>query len=158
MKKSCMILILILILSGCSNQYKNWENIEISDVGMFKIPPNMLCIEMDGIIYLTENNNEVFDKSKSIMIGVLYDKNSPPEMISGVLGKELTYEKLLFSETFSNSAIVGKKEYLIDGVKCEKIFLDLYSSKKNLYFLMINNTIDYSIVNKIAKSFVADTK
>lgn len=101
---------------------------------MFKIPPNMLCIEMDGIIYLTENNNEVFDKSKSIMIGVLYDKNSPLEMISGVLGKELTYEKLLFSETFSNSAIVSKKEYLIDGVKCEKIFLDLYSSKKNCIF------------------------
>lgn len=29
---------------------------------MFKIPPNMLCIEMDGIIYLTENGNEAFDK------------------------------------------------------------------------------------------------
>ena len=154
MKKSWIILILILLFSGCSNQYEDWINVEISDVGMFKIPPNMICNEENGIVYLTENNNEDFDKSKSIMIGVVYDENNPLEVMSSVLEKELTYKKLLLSETFSNSAIVGKKEYLLDGVKCEKIFLELYSSNKSLFFLVNNDMIDYSIVKEIARTFV----
>lgn len=157
MKKIYILIVLVvqIFLSfGCSNKSKNWITIEISDVGSFKLPTNIACTQENEVVYLTIQNHGYIDYSEKVMIGIIYENNIPLEVLSDVLGKKIIYKECILSETFSNSAIVGKNVYIIDGVESEKIFLELYSSNKKLFFVAYDNQIDYNVVKEIGKTFV----
>lgn len=150
-KRYCILIVLIIIFSACSDQYENWNSVEIADVGSFKIPPDMSYEKSGETIYLKDIDGNI------CMVGVVREGDVDSKL-SDAFGEEMIYQDLVSSEVFSNSATVGKCKFLISGVDRELIFLDLYSSSdERLYLVAKYDMIDYNLVSQIGKSFVMVT-
>lgn len=152
MKKFSIILLIILLISGCSNQDETWKEVHVANAGSLKIPYEWVYNEKDGVMYLTNKNMDDSSECKIYLIGMTYNEHEL-EPLYRCIAPDMKYVKLISSETFSNSAIIGKNEYIINGQTYEKLFLNLYSSEKELYFIVLDNSIEYETVKKIARSF-----
>ena len=149
-KRYCILIVLIIIFSACSDQYENWNSVEIADVGSFKIPPDMSYEKSGETIYLKDIDGNI------CMVGVV-GEGEIKSKLSDAFGEEMIYQDLVSSEVFSNSAIVGRCEYEISDIDRELVFLELYSSDERLYLVAKYDMIDYNLVSQIGKSFVMVT-
>ena len=150
MKKLLVLFIIVILFGGCSNSQKGWKTVTIPQVGSLDIPQSMVYEEDDKAIYICS------DSDAKLLIGVKYENGSYTEALSEALGKEIVFEELISSEVFSNSAIIGKDKYIIDDEPCEKLFLDLYSSDKKVFFIVNDDSVSYDTITAIGKSFVMD--
>lgn len=152
MKKFFCILLIFLLISGCSNNYQEWKKVNIADVGSLNIPHDWIYTENDDIIYFTDKKMSESTEYTIYLIGIICDQGQMESLYKHI-DSNMKYEKLISSETLSNSAIVGKNEYLIKNNSCQKLFLDLYSSNKQLYIIGLDDSVDYEFVKKIGNSY-----
>ena len=157
MKNKLVIVILfvsIFILSACSGEYIGWKNIEIEEVGNFKIP-NAWNYKIEGnIIYFTQTTDATENKDDNFVVGAITDGGKGIDSISKYYGEEIKYANLLESQVFSNNAYVGKSSIFLSGNLCEVITFWLNSVDRSAYFIVFDKDIDYELIKKIAKSFV----
>ena len=141
---------------GCSNnKYEGFKNIELSDVGSFYVPQDWVCIREDDVVYFIDES--FVDAKEKItncyLIGTIYeyDKNYRDE---NPYLAEIEEKNLISSEVFSNSVIIGEKEYQINGELTNKYFMDCYiSSETSLAFVVWDDSINYEVISEIGKSF-----
>lgn len=62
MKKLFCILVIVFFVSGCSNKYKNWKNVDVPDVGSIMIPQDWTCNIKDNFIYFYVRTDDFDDK------------------------------------------------------------------------------------------------
>ncbi|MBQ4136731.1 MAG: hypothetical protein IJD67_01355 [Clostridia bacterium] len=152
----CVLAIIIAVVTvfffACSDNDGNLNVVNIPDVGAFDLPQEMICIEENGNYYLEFRDSSKNQEVGTLAVGVTY-KNDYLEKLSKALGKNAIYQKLLLSETLSNSAIVGKQKWSIDNEECEITFFDFYSTDKNIFFVVLNDSLDYDTVVEISKTF-----
>ena len=151
MKKFFCILVIVFFVSGCSNEYKNWKKVDVPDVGSIMIPQDWTYNIKDSFIYFYVRTND-FDDKKMCLTGIICNPDDFEDLYQHV-DKTMKYVKNISSETLSNSAIIGKNNYLIDGKENEKLFLDIYSSDKQLYIVSVDDSVSYAIVRKIGESY-----
>lgn len=156
MKKFFCVLLIVLLVSGCSNDYDAWKEVNITEVGSLKIPKEWIYTENNNIIYFTDKEIGESTEYSIYLIGIICDQGQV-EALYQHIDENMKYEKLISSETLSNSAIVGKNEYLINDKICQKLFLDIYSSNKQLYIIGLDDSIDYEVAKKIATSYKVHT-
>ena len=157
MKKiASTLLITLLLLVGCANNnYKDYKYVEIFEIGSFLIPDNWKLIqEKDGVYYMAVSvdtcGTEQYDY---YLVGKVLEakKDNNVTNSSSIEPKE---ETLISSQVFSNSTFVGEKESQVDGKKNKTYFMDFYiSPNKYLSWVVLNDTVTYDTITKIAKSF-----
>ena len=154
MKRLCIILVFLLLISGCSNrdEYDGWQEVELSGVGTCKIPQEWVYHEEDSNVYITDKDIDEFSEYQVYLMGAIHE-NGQDIYLSG---KQIELVKVISSEVFSNSATVGNAKYLVDGQSCEMIFLELYSTDKSMDVFVCDPSIDYDLVEKVGKSFAMD--
>ena len=161
MRRLCIVLAFLLLLSACSNrhEYDGWQEIELSGVGTCKIPQEWVYHEDEGIVYITDKNMDESSEYQVYLMGAIYENRqgvSFSQLLSQLQGKEIEFLEPISSEVFSNSATVGNAKYLVDGQSCEMIFLELYSTDKSLDAFVCDPSIAYDLVEKVGKSFSMD--
>lgn len=152
MKKLLAVLIFVLLISGCSNKYDGWKEIEVPEVGSFRIPGEWVCNKNDETICFTDKDIDDSSEYKIYLMGAIYEEGQT-EIFYQFQGQKVEYREQISSETFSNSVIIGKNEYLIGDELCEMLFLDAYSSDKRLFLIACDESLEYDVVEKIGKSF-----
>ena len=152
MRKFFCILLMVLLVSGCSNEYEKWKEIDVPNVGSLKIPQEWEYNENGDIIYFSDKKISDSSEYNIYFIGIICNQGQIEPLYKHI-DKNMKYEKLISSETLSNSAIIGKNEYLINGKTSQKFFLDLYSSNKQLYIIAFDDYVDYEIIKKVGNSY-----
>ncbi len=107
------------------------------------------------LLYFYVRANDFADK-KLCLTGIICNSDDFEGLYQHV-DKTMKYMKNISSETLSNSAIIGKNNYLIDGKENEKLFWDIYSSDKQLYIVSVDDSVSYAIVRKIGESYRMNT-
>ena len=155
MKKMAMIIVALLslfVLFYCStDDYSNWNRVYVSDVGSFMIPQGWIYHEDNDVISISSSVGKM-EEGRISIIGNKYN-NNPLELLSNADNYRIEYIKTISSEGFSNSAIVGIARHEINGNICENVFIDMYSSNKSIYLIVLEEAISNDIVKSIAKSF-----
>lgn len=152
MRKFLCVLLIVLLISGCSNEYDGWKKVDVPFVGSLKIPQEWVYNESDNIIYFTDKKMSDSTEYVIYLIGIICNQGEL-QYIYQHIDENMRYEKLISSETLSNSAIIGENEYLINDKTHQKFFLDLYSSNKQLYIIGLDDSVDYELVKKIGNSY-----
>ena len=154
MKKICILLVISIFFSGCSDKNNSGKVIILNGVGSFTVPQEWIYTKENDVIYFTD---QPINKENSLhtfyAIGIVYDVSENLDELSQSFGKKILYKELVFNEVFSNSAMYGKGVYSIDSKLCEKLFLDFYPSERKLFLLVLNDSISSDTIKDIAKSF-----
>ena len=156
------ILILLIassiLIYNCVYNYKyiDWQDVSVPLVGKFKVPPDWVVTQMEDTVYLTDKSIDE-EGYKIYLVGIIVPR-----------ADHVVYPYELFEDTrkigdgpgigLSNSARYGQEEYIINGKKETKYYLDIGSSsggRKKLYFLAWDDLIDEKTLSKIAYSFDA---
>ena len=163
MKKFLIVIAIILavaILILCTscivsylNRYKGWQEIDVPEVGTFKIPPDWAYHRDSNRIYLTDKNVTTPTQENTYIVGSVrmtgYD-----EAASQVFDSNAKCEDIVSSMVFSNNAYVGKEEYIIQGKRCNNIYLNMNSATyEQIDMLVWDDSVDYELAEKIAKSY-----
>lgn len=156
MKKIFCVLLIILLVSECSNDYETWKEVNITEFGSLKIPQEWVYNENGDIIYFSDKKTSDSSEYNIYLIGIICNQDQIESLYKHI-DENMKYEKLISSETLSNSAIIGENEYLINGKASHKFFLDLYSSNKQLHVIAVDDSVDYEIIKKIGKSYKMNT-
>lgn len=156
MRKFFCILLMVLLVSGCSNEYETWKEIDVPNVGSLKIPQEWEYNENGDIIYFSDKKTSDSSEYNIYLIGIICNQDQIESLYKHI-DENMKYDKLISSETLSNSAIIGENEYLINGKTSHKFFLDLYSSNKQLYIIAIDDSVDYEIIKKVGNSYKMNT-
>ena len=152
MRKLFCILLMVLLISGCSNEYDTWKKVEVPNVGSLKIPQEWEYSENGDIIIFSDKKISDSSEYNVYLIGIICNQDQIDSLYKHI-DENMKYEKLISSETLSNSAIIGKNEYLINGETHHKFFLDIYSSSKQLYIIAIDDSVDYETIKKVGNSY-----
>lgn len=152
MRKLFCILLMILLISGCSNEYEAWKEVEVPNIGSLKIPQELEYNENGDIIIFSDKKISDSSEYNIYLIGIICNQDQIDSLYKHI-DENVKYEKLISSETLSNSAIIGENEYLINGETSHKFFLDIYSSNKQLYIIAIDDSVDYEIIKKVGNSY-----
>ncbi|MBR6676356.1 MAG: hypothetical protein IKL24_03390 [Clostridia bacterium] len=147
------LLIVVALLSGCSlinSATKDWQTFNLENCGSIKLPVGWSITESDKYIY-------VWDDAQNLVMMQSYSdcgiSETDPE------GDQETNDyytvqtlRFLSSEVFSNGAIIGKVESIIDEKQCEKLYLKIgYDTE--IFFVVYSDEIDYDQLKVIAKTF-----
>ena len=122
-----------------------------------KIPQEWVYNEKDDIIYFSDKKTIDSSEYNIYLIGIVCNQGQIEPLYKHI-SENMKYEKLISSETLSNSAIIGENEYLINGKTSKKVFLDLYSSDKQLYIIAFDDSVDYELIKKVGNSFRMNTE
>ena len=148
-----LVIVIFILVNVC--KYIGWQDVSIPEVGKFKIPPEWVVTQTEDTVYIIDK--PIDEEGYKIYLINVYRKNdyivSPYE-----LGEDIQKVKATTITGFSNGAVYGKEEYIINGKKETKYFLDVgYSSggRKQLHFLAWDDLIDEKTLSKIAYSFDA---
>lgn len=139
-------------------RYKDWQEIDVPEVGTFKIPPDWAYHRDGNRIYLTDKDVKVPTEENTYIVGsvrVTNDDEAACQMIDG----DAKYVDTVSGIVFSNSARIRKMEYIIFGKLCTKVNLELWApSDAEIDMLVWDDSIDYKLVKKIAKSYAVHLK
>lgn len=155
-KKFLLIMVLVVFLSGCSEQYTGWKEIKIQDFGSIKVPEGWVCHIQDDEIYFVDEGITEFSVDNVHLGGYIYDAhnlNTPSKVFPKIEKAES-----IKGQVYSNSAYRGIKKYHIKGKWCEKGYIEIYASKsdREIYMIAWDDTVDYDDLEKIAKSFTEE--
>lgn len=154
MKKLLLIMILIFSLSGCSWKYEGWKEIELHDYGSIKIPEGWTYHIQDNEIYFVDEGVTEFSEKNVHLGGYIYGENIP-DAPSKVLPEITKAENTNKGQVHSNDTYIGIKKYYINGKWCEKGYIQLGVSERDIEIFLIawDGTVSYDDLEKIAKSF-----
>ena len=158
MKRILFLLIFTLFLFGCSNEYRDWKNVKLKEIGNFEVPKSWTCNKDRNIIYFTSEEDSLKPKSESQIIGTITNGGKGIESISKFCGRQIKIIKLKKSQVFSNNAIAANVCIELDGHLCEVNTLWLNSTKKSAYFIAFDDKIKYELILKMAESFSFDKR
>ena len=158
MKKIIFILSLIICFFVCitsyAGRYKGWKEIEIADLGTIKVPEGWVCHIQNNEIYFTDEGVTEFTEDTVHLAGYIYEKGKSLGVVYKMFDENARHEEYITDEIFSNSTRQGIDYYIMNGKRCEKIYLELEIEKyKKLYMLVLDDNVSYDDVKKMAKSF-----
>lgn len=149
-----MMMIASILCNSCS--YCGWQKIDVAGIGTFKVPQGWIYTQEENVGYFTDK--PIYEKTFRIyLIGTINndhiggDYKAPYELFDNT-----EYSALISSAVFSNSAIYGQEEYIVDNSKQTKFFISLNGSNKSLDLLAWDDLVYENTVIKIAKSFLME--
>ena len=171
MKKVFVVLAIILIISIIAIttlctvciysylcRYKDWQEIDVPEVGTFKIPPDWAYHRDGNRIYLTDKNVKAPTEENTYIVGSVRVTNDD-EVACKIFDSNTGYGDVVSSAIFSNSARIWKVKYIIHGKLCTKVCLDMWApSDAEIDMLVWDDSVDYKLVKKIAKSYAMHLK
>lgn len=153
MKKLIVLFFVVsvfFLFNACEgNKYQGFKEIEIPNMGSMHVPEDWIYGENDNCVYFGS-----LDTSKIHMIGCEYrlgEENGIEftNLFGGHISNRVGYEG------FSNSTFVGTVQYTADKKCTTKYYMKFYITEdKRLFFVVLDDTIDYNTIKKICKSFV----
>ena len=154
MKKVLLIMILVFSLSGCSGQYEGWKEIELHDYGSIKIPEGWTYHIQDNEIYFVDEGVTEFTEENVHLGGYIYGESKITKL-SKVFPEIVKSGVLVTNQVYSNDTYRGIKKYFIHGKWCEKGYIQLGVSERDIEIFLIawDDTVSYDDLEKIAKSF-----
>ena len=151
-----IIAVLILCILGISSylgRYKDWQEIDVPEVGTFKIPPDWAYHRDGNRIYLTDKNVEVPTLENTYIVGTVKFTMNDEEACE-IIDSNAKYVNTVSDMIFSNSARIRKKEYIIHGKLCTMVHLQLWSPHDaEIDMLVWDDSVDYELAEKIAESY-----
>lgn len=154
MKKLLLIIILVFSLSGCSGQYEGWKEIELHDYGSIKIPEGWTYHIQDNEIYFVDEGVTEFSEENVHLGGYIYDESYIPAT-QKMFDKNAKFEETIISQVYSNDTYRGIDKYFIHEEWCEKGYIQLGVSERDIEIFLIawDDMVSYDDLEKIAKSF-----
>lgn len=154
MKKFLLIMLLIFSLSGCSGKYEGWKEIELQDYGSIKVPEGWVCHIQDNEIYFVDEGVNEFTEENVHLGGYIQSENKPDGQ-SKVFPEIVKAESTNENQVYSNDTYRGIDKYFIHGEWCEKGYVQLGVSERDIEIFLIawDDTVSYDDLEKIAKSF-----
>ena len=144
-----------MLISGCSNDYELWNEVEVPNVGLIKIPKEWVYNENNNIVYFAERKTDNLTECHIYMMGIIFESDQSKTLYK-FIDETMKYERLISSEAMSNSATIGEEEYSINGKLSRKYFLDLYSTDKIFHAIALDDSVEYGIIKKIGASYVME--
>ena len=148
----CILLLLSLSLCGCLPEYPreyklpaNWKDVFVEGWGTFAVPATWEYSVEDGIMCFTKNG-------KPVMIS--YEEFKGEEFIT--YSSDFEYIDTITSAIFSNGAVYGRKEYLYQGKKIERCFLEVENGEieyHTMHFIIWDTSVTMKTVEKMAQLF-----
>lgn len=153
-KKLLLIAMLVFSLSGCSGQYEGWKEIELQDYGSIKVPEGWVCHIQNNEIYFVDEGVTEFSEENVHLGGYIRGENIP-DAPSNVFPEIMKAENKNISQVYSNNTYRGIRKYFIHENWCEKGYVQLGVSERDIEIFMIawDDTVSYDDLEKIAKSF-----
>lgn len=150
----CIVIIISLCVLGYSGKYYGFKEIELKGIGNIKIPQEWTCHIDGNKIYFTDESVEEFTEDSVHLAGYIYNEDAPLETYK-MFDDNAESEGCVKGEVFSNSAYRGIYRYIMDGKRCEKVYLNLkiYEQDKEISMIGWDEAVSYEDVGKIAKSF-----
>ena len=154
------IILAVVILILCTlcvvsylNRYKDWQEIDVPEVGTFKIPPDWAYHRDGNRIYLTDKNVKCPTQENTYIVGTVQVAEYN-EAACKVFDSNTEYVDIVSSIVFSNSAYIWKKKYIIHQKLCTKVSVEMWSSSDaEIDMLVWDDSIEYELFEKIAKSY-----
>lgn len=146
-----IIAVIIIIILINSNKYdKNWQEVVLDDVGIFKIPKEWTITEEDGFIF-------IYNKDKLIMVEYDYCF-SGKSGVSQKLGIGIMQMSKLPVDpegiSFSNSArCYYCYPFLIDGEEINKFYIEFDSINKSIGFVIWDDSVSRDLLAEICNTF-----
>ena len=147
------ILILSLLLAGCSDKYTDWQSVSVSGVGTFKVPQEWVVTHKENILYVTDRSVDEADY-KVYLIG--YEGDGSKTISPHELFADVKYVRNAGGTNYSNSAAYFLQEYDIGGDIAKKYIVHLYSSNKTINLIAWDELIDEPTIIKITQSYVSE--
>ena len=88
------------------------------------------------------------------LVGAITDGGKGIKQISEFYGDEIKDIELINSEVYSNNVIVSRSKFVVGTHLSEKYTLWLNSGNKSVYFIVLDEKINYETISKIGKSFL----
>lgn len=147
-------MILVFSLSGCSGKYDGWKEIKLHDYGSIKIPEGWTYHIQDNEIYFVDEGVTEFSEANVHLGGYIRGENIP-DTPSDVFPQIIKAENTNISQVYSNNTYRGIKKYYIHEKWCEKGYVELGVSERDIEIFLIawDDTVSYDDLEKIAKSF-----
>ncbi len=154
MKKLFLIIMLAFSLCGCSRQYEGWKKIELQDYGSIKVPEGWVSHIQDNEVYFVDEGVTEFTEENIHLGGYIYGVDKPDEPFK-VLPEIIKAENTNKNQVYSNDTYRGINKYYINGEWCEKGYIQLGVSERDIEIFLIawDDTVSYDDLEKIAKSF-----
>ena len=150
MKKSFVILLLMFILLsfiGCENYSEDWQQIPIENVGVFKVPSKWTVKYKDEYILIYDENGSL------VMVDYIFCLLKSPDVLNELSITDFHTGEIVSSACFSNSVMYLVENFSINGVPCNKRWLEFSSPNKSRAFVIWEETIDEDMITKIANTF-----
>ena len=158
MKKLNVFIILVVILSilliGCSDKYEEWKTVSILGGGTIKVPQDWVVTQEDNVMYITDKpiNEEGY---KIYLVGTVFDdKNSNNYLLPYKLFENVELIGEVNTVNYSNSGMYGIEEYDISGNIETRYIIHLYHTTNTSNFIAWDNLLDEDMIIKITKSYV----
>ena len=157
-----LAVVVLILCASCTvsylNRYKDWQEIDVPEVGRFKIPPDWAYHRDGNRIYLTDKRVTTPTQENTYIVGTVqvtgYD-----EAACKVFDSSTEYGDIVSDMTFSNSARIWKIEYIIHEKLCTKVSVEMWaSSDAEIDMLVWDDSIEYELAEKIAKSYAMHLK
>ncbi len=154
-----IILITAILVSGTLcitaylNRYKDWQEIDVREVGTFKIPPDWAYHRDRNILYITDKSVETPTQKNAYIVGTV--KTCWTDMWAcQVFDDSAKYVKSGAGTVFSNNARVIREDYIIQENLCTKININMAALREEAIDMLVwDESIEYELAEKIAKSF-----
>jgi len=157
------IAISLLLLSGCTiltdmpdRITKSWQTLTIIGVGTFMIPADWYAEQQDDYLFITDK--PLSEDDYTVLIAGAFMGKSPYIVFEGV-----TRDDMLFSQIFSNGAMLFLHEYNVNETKEEFSTISLTNISGGNYtffdlFVWNRDIADEWLVEQIAKTYRTDQK
>jgi len=156
MKKLLLLFLMLCMFTGCADETRDWQTLEIPNIGTFCVPAEWQYRNSgETLLFLNEGTVVVFG-----IVCRNFEQN-PFDALSEFLGKEIVFVACSESEVDSNSALLSRNQCLIDGEKREIHRLSLSNLMKendrfvdyHLYLFVIDDTVSYDTLRSVGTTF-----
>ena len=157
-----LAVVILILCASCTvsylNRYKDWQEIDVPEVGRFKIPPDWAYHRDGNRIYLTDKSVTTPTQENTYIVGTVKFTMNDEEACQ-VFDSNAKYVDTNSGIVLSNSAYIRKIEYIIHEKLCTKVSVEMWaSSDAEIDMLVWDDSIEYELAKKIAKSYAMHLK
>jgi len=135
------------------NKYKDWQIINIPNIGSFKVPQEWNVSYENYAYHITDIPKDEEDLNIYILGRMPSDHKNNKYLPKHELFENVEYTgNFIRGKGLSNSTFFGQEVYKINGFEEIKYFID-FNSEYILLFLIWNDSLDINIIEKIADSY-----